>query len=542
MEILTYALTALLAAAAVVASLRFLHMLQLESYQGFMYLKWLRKHFSDDAFPILLIGIMGFTFRAASLLFSSERIAEIAFYASDVLCIIMLTGLCVKWFITPHRKPLKYTARMIRLICAVSILVVLFSTAFFTDGIFPASAGDPGVFVAASAIRFIPITLMPFVVLLAYMITYPIEWAVKKWYFNDARKKLAARSDIIKIGITGSYGKTSSKFMLSKMLAEKYNVLYTPSSFNTPMGITKIIRGELKPEHEVFVAEMGARYVGDIKELCNLVKPTVGIITAVGKQHLETFGSLQAIIDTKAELLQALPKDGKAFVNGDSELCVGMLEKCGADYQKLFGIEGKNLFMHAENISVGEWGSSFELVTDSGERVSCTTELLGRHNILNITGAAAAAYSLEVPLQSIAHAVSELKPIEHRLQLIKGAVTVIDDAFNSNPAGACAALEVISAFPGRRIIVTPGMVELGEEEDMLNEQFGQQMASCVDIAILVGKSHVDPIEHGLLSNGFDKSCVVRVATLDEATEKLPLFTENGCVVLFENDLSDNYNE
>ena len=300
MEILTYALTALLAAAAVVASLRFLHMLQLESYQGFMYLKWLRKHFSDDAFPILLIGIMGFTFRAASLLFSSEIIAKIAFYASDALCIIMLTGLCVKWFITPHRKPLKYTARMIRLICAVSILVVLFSTAFFTDGIFPASAGDPGVFVAASAIRFIPITLMPFVVLLAYMITYPIEWAVKKWYFNDARKKLAARSDIIKIGITGSYGKTSSKFMLSKMLAEKYNVLYTPSSFNTPMGITKIIRGELKPEHEVFVAEMGARYVGDIKELCNLVKPTVGIITAVGKQHLETFGSLQAIIDTKA--------------------------------------------------------------------------------------------------------------------------------------------------------------------------------------------------------------------------------------------------
>ena len=132
--------------------------------------------------------------------------------------------------------------------------------------------------------------------------------------------------------------------------------------------------------------------------------------------------------------------------------------------------------------------------------------------------------------------------MEHRLQLIPGAVTVIDDAFNANPVGAREALNVLASFPGRRICVTPGMVELGEEEAELNRAFGRHMAACTDIAIVIGKAHADPICEGILEAGFPETCLVRAASLAEATEKLPAYTEPGCVVLFENDLPDNYRE
>ena len=174
--------------------------------------------------------------------------------------------------------------------------------------------------------------------------------------------------------------------------------------------------------------------------------------------------------------------------------------------------------------------------------MECTTRLLGRHNILNITAAAALAYRLGLTLDQIVSGIEKIKPVEHRLELIPGSVTVIDDAFNANPEGTRHALETIKGFPGRRIIVTPGMVELGEEEDALNEAFGREMASSVDYAILVGKLHVEPIRKGLIESGFKDENILRVDSLAAASERLPLLTQPGCVVLFENDLTDNYEE
>ena len=534
---LTYILTMLVAAASAASSLKFIHMLQLESYQGKMYLKWLKAHLSD-CLPYLSIGLLSCGIRLLSAALNNHVLETLLYRASDLICIASLSVAFIVWLKKDHRKPLKYTARAIRLIVMLSIFCAALSCASLLDmGYTNVTAS----YIVKSVLRFSPCILAPIMVLLAYLITYPIEWLVKRWYFNDARRKLAARTDIVKIGITGSYGKTSTKFMLASMLSEKYNVLYTPSSYNTPMGITKIVRGELKPEHQVFVAEMGARYKGDIKELCELVRPTYGIITAVGKQHLETFGSFESVISTKEELLDSLPMDGHAFINGNSPVCVEMFGRCKVGDKNLFGIDGKGLYMHAENIEVGESGSSFDLVSADGRRERCTTALLGRHNILNIAGAASAAYNLGVSMKQISNAIASLEPVEHRLQLIKGAVTVIDDAFNSNPAGAKAALEVLSAFSGRRIIVTPGMVELGNEEAALNEEFGRQIAECADIAIIVGAINGENIRRGLLSAGFDEKSIVMATTFSEATAALPSYTEPGCVVLFENDLTDNYN-
>lgn len=530
--------------AAVLASLPLIHMLQLESYQGKMYLKWVFKHFSSDVMPYLLAGAAVMVLRCGYAFFANTNpfLSTLTYRLADIVYLVFLLVFYFLYTKKEHIKPLAFTGRVKRLIAAEIILGILFAAAFFYKTTFVGNRMAWLQFLWPNFLRYAPGMFLPFFVCLAYLVTYPIESAVKQWYFNDAKKKLAAREEVIKIGITGSFGKTGTKFALGTVLAEKFDVLFTPGSFNTPMGVTRVIRGQLEEHHEVFIAEMGARYRGDIKELCKLVKPRYGIITAVGKQHLETFGSLEGVIQTKGELADGLMPDGCCFFNGDDENCRSMFAASALREKYLFGTEGEDLYLRAGDISVSPTGSEFTLTAENGDTVRCRTKLLGRHNIVNLTGAAALAYRLGLTLEEIAAGIEKVESVEHRLQLIPGTVTVIDDAFNANPVGSREALNVLASFETRRICVTPGMVELGAEEAALNRAFGSHMAKCTDIAIIIGKAHADPICEGLLEAGFPESCLVRVGSLAEATEKLPLYTEPGCVVLFENDLPDNYRE
>lgn len=538
------------ALAVAVAAIPFVHMLQLESYQGRMYLKWVAKHRGQWMGP-LLAGAAGLLLRMAGMILGSGAGAWI-WRGGDLLYTAMLAfyGFAALKRQKEAKKPLAYTARIKRLLLPLFILALLgpilrlwlqsLYMSQLLSGIQPWGGWmDYGLW--PELIRFLPGMLLPLTVFLAYLITWPLEKLVQGWYLNDAKKRLLKNPDLIRIGITGSFGKTSTKYALGTLLAGKYNTLFTPGSFNTPMGVTRVIREQLTDDHQVFIAEMGARYKGDIAELCRLVRPRYGLITAVGKQHLETFGSLENVIRTKAELMAGLTEDGICFLNGDDPICRGIYEDYDIPGKKyLFGTEGEGLYMRAEHISVGPEGSRFDLAASDGGSIPCATALLGRHNILNIAGAAALAYYLGLTGEEIAAGIAKLEPVEHRLQLIKGPVTVIDDAFNANPVGAGEALEVLGRFPGRRIIVTPGLVELGEEQGVLNEEFGAHMAACADIAILVGPNG-PAMEAGLLSEDFPQSCLIRVDTLAQATEKLALYQEPGCVVLFENDLTDNYN-
>lgn len=544
MTITSYVYMLAAAIGVVLASLPLIHMLQLESYQGKMYLKWVFKHVVSDVLPYVMIGVIAMAFRCGYVLFYSMggALYGISYALADIVYLVMLLLQYHAYTKKEHIKPLAFTGRVKRLIAAELILGILFTAAFFYKTTFEEFRMTWFQFLWPNFLRYLPGMLLPFFVLLAYLVTYPIESAVKKWYFNDAKKKLAKRADVTKIGITGSFGKTGTKFALGTILAEKYDVLFTPGSFNTPMGVTRVIRGQLEDHHEIFIAEMGARYKGDIKELCTLVKPQYGIITAVGKQHLETFGSLEGVIKTKGELAEGLMPDGCCFFNGDDENCRAMFASSALRQKYLFGTEGEDLYLRAADITVGPDGSEFTLVAENGDSVRCKAKLLGRHNIVNLTGAAALALKLGLTLDEIAAGIGKVEAVEHRLQLIPGTVTVIDDAFNANPVGSREALNVLASFPARRICVTPGMVELGAEEAELNREFGRHMAKCTDIAIVIGKAHADPICEGLLEAGFPESCLVRTASLTEATEKLPLYTEPGCVVLFENDLPDNYRE
>ena len=383
--------------------------------------------------------------------------------------------------------------------------------------------------------------LLPMLVALAAVVALPIEKFIFHLYFRDAQKKLLEKEKLIRIGITGSYGKTSTKFILNTILSQKYNVLATPASFNTPMGVTRIIRERLTPAHQVFIGEMGARHVGEIRELSRLVHPTIGILTAVGPQHLDTFRTIERIESTKYELIEALPQDGFAVFMDDGAIVTRLHDKT-AKPKVLVGRENGDIW--ASDVHVSPAGSHFTLHMKDWQPMECVTPLLGEHNIKNILMACAVARHLGLNREQIARGIAALRPVEHRLQLLKsaGGVTIIDDAFNTNPRSSKEALKVLSTFPGRRIIVTPGMVELGAEEDQFNYEFGKAMAEAVDIAVLVGKKHTLPIQNGLKEAGFPEENIHVMASLDEAIAFNRMNLRPGDVVMYENDLPDHYSE
>ena len=541
-EILNIFLCVLMGATVAAASVPLVHMLQLESYQGRMYLKWLKKHISSDVVPYLFAGVAALLLRASYPFLggADSVLARICFSAADFVYIAILAIFYFSYQNKPHVKPIVYTGRVIRFLVAECVIAFLFAALFFMKLYSWQYGMDWWTYLSPYMLRYAPGALLPVFVFAVYLVLYPLEEGIKRWYFNDAKKKLAKHEGLIRIGITGSYGKTGTKYALCSMLSPKYETLITPGSYNTPMGVTRVVRTSLEPSHKVFVAEMGARYKGDIKELCRLVHPEYGIITAVGSQHLETFGTLDRVRETKGELLAGIIPGGCCFLNGDDENCRRLYDESRVEGKYLYGTQGEDLYMRAEDIQTGPSGSTFTLRAQDGASVKCSTKLLGKYNILNMTGAAALAYKLGISLETIASAIAVTEPVEHRLQLIEGAVTVIDDAFNANPLGSAEALRVLSSFGGRKIIVTPGMVELGAQEEALNREFGANIAKTADIAIIIGLKHADPICEGITAAGFPENCIVRAETLAEATELLKRYTEPGCTVLFENDLPDNY--
>lgn len=365
----------------------------------------------------------------------------------------------------------------------------------------------------------------------------PLEKSISNHFVNDAKKILASKPSLKVIGITGSYGKTGTKYILSRILSEKYNVLHTPESFNTPMGVVRTIREKMRADTEIFICEMGAKKKGDIKEICDIVNPDHGLITSVGPQHLDTFGNIETVADTKFELYDAVAKKGgMVFANGDNKI---ILDREGEKF--LYGTNDGFEF-RAENIEGGRDGYSFDLCFGS-EKIRVNSKLLGKHNMLNVLGAASLSYKLGVSLQNIAFAISRLTPVEHRLELktsLMGSL-LIDDAYNSNPEGCLEAVNVLDSFKGMtKVIITPGLVELGDKEYECNFNLGKKAASVCDKIILVGKKRSVPLADGVGSTDFNKDNLFVADSFKNAMEIYSSFVDKNTVVLLENDLPDNY--
>lgn len=501
-----------------------LHMYQQNRYENGRFAKWIRTSVHDQVssciipLAIVLISIVVSLFQVTIWPFVCVQIVMALYHRA------MEKG---KQYI----KPLVVTARVKR---QIAVLVILEVLALWLILAFVPACFSYGLMIAAGY-------FLPWILLFAVgWITAPIEHGVQQSYLNDAKKILNSHTGLIKIGITGSYGKTTTKNIMQAVLSEKYNTLMTPASYNTPMGITRTIREMLKPIHQVFVCEMGADHVGDITELMNFVHPSIGVVTSIGPQHLNTFGSQENIIKEKMQMAEKLPADGVAILNYDNEF-IRNYHIANPVKVISYGIACQQADYHAEDISYSASGSSFVIV-HGNERIPVQTKLLGELNILNILAAAACARYLNVSWEAIAAGCKNMKQVEHRLELKRiNGFRFIDDAFNANPSGSAMALEVLGMMPGRRIIVTPGMIDLGAKQDEINRSFGQKMKGKADWVVLVGEAQTKPILAGLQDVDFDMSHVVVLAKEKEAFNWVWANASREDTILLENDLPDAFN-
>ncbi|MBR3290371.1 MAG: UDP-N-acetylmuramoyl-tripeptide--D-alanyl-D-alanine ligase [Clostridia bacterium] len=515
---------------AVMQAQTLVHMLQLEGYHNKGYFSWCGQHAAKwlplsrfaAILPLLVIGV------TPLLPIRIHGRLGVALLAIAVLG-LLISGLGA---LPRHaKKPLVYTRRVWRMLITYCVLVaaLLLISRYMGGWASPARV---------AVTMLVLILAVPLLVPLANFINRPLEHAIARHFVRDAEKILRGRPDLIVIGITGSYGKTSTKNFLHALLSTQYNVLMTPESYNTTMGVVRTIRERLKSSHEVFIVEMGAKGVGEIKEICDIVHPKYGLLTSIGEQHLESFRSVENIIKTKFELADAIPEDGFICVNADNEyirgravtntrvVTYGASPESEADYR-------------ATGVAAGQTGSQFTLTEPDGTQTEFSTRLLGAHNIQNLAGCLALARELGVPAIKLVYPVRLLKPVRHRLELLPNGF--IDDAFNSNPAGFRSALDVLKSFEGQRVLVTPGMVELGEREAALNEELGAYAAGCCDYAVLVGEKQAGPLKKGLLLAGFDESNIYVAQSLSEGLAHLGTIPADGArTVLLENDLPDNY--
>ena len=507
-----------------------MHMLQQNKYnRKKTYLKWLAKNptkaFKDYSIFFLILIIFVF-FNNLPLL---------------ILCFNFIYLALTVNFILERRKsqnklPLKYTARVKRLVFTntiVLLLPIIIMCFFVNETNLVYCYLILGLFAYLNSIY----------ILIALLINTPVESLVGLYFKQKAINKIKSMKSLKVIGITGSYGKTSSKNILNDILNIKYNAMPTPKNFNTPFGLMITINNYLDKFTDVFIAEMGACQAGDIKELCDLVHPKYGIITRIGVAHLATFGSRENIQKTKFELIESLPSDGVGILNGDDEWQRSYKIKNNCKI-KWIGIDSEDVDVRATNITLSPSGTKFDCYFKGDNKpYQFKTKLLGYNNVYNILAGIALGREFGMTIEQLQAGVSKVKPVEHRLELKRvGDINIIDDAYNSNPTGAKMALDVLKLMPGKHIVVTPGMIELGSEEYEKNKEFGNQIAESADEVILVGAEKTKPILEGLKEKGYDEN---KIHIINDVLKAFPLIQElkeNETYVLLENDLPDIFNE
>jgi UDP-N-acetylmuramoyl-tripeptide--D-alanyl-D-alanine ligase len=393
-----------------------------------------------------------------------------------------------------------------------------------------------------AAVWIVPVQLVPLALVAANLLLAPFEASTQRRYWNEARDTLR-RVDPMVIAITGSYGKTSVKHILGHILETAAPTLITPGSVNTAMGIARVIRERLQPHHRYLVVEMGAYGPGSIRRLCALTPPKMGIVTAIGLAHYERFKSLETVAEAKFELAEAAAaQDGTVIVAADTlsfaaprrfaEAHAGMMVTVGDEPGATIQIA--DLRQDAEGIAL--------TVTWRGSAYPLRAPLFGVHQGRNVALAFAAACILGVAPEDAAASLKTAPQIAHRLEVKRqgnGAV-LIDDAYNSNPVGFASALELLDVLRrpgGRRVLVTPGMVELGAAHDEEHRRIGNLAAAHVDVLVAVAPHRVAP-----LAAAFGAAApAAEIVSCPGFAEAQAWMTQNlgaADVVLLENDLPD----
>jgi UDP-N-acetylmuramoyl-tripeptide--D-alanyl-D-alanine ligase len=493
---------------------RLVHIYQMGGYKLIRYLKWNFSKNNTYGIALFVVSLLGFGSTHIVSFFAKGEYAYLG-----LILYFILAGITVL-LINRHKLKVEFklTARIYRL--------------FFV--IFVMSCALGYVLLHYLPVQYMPISafFLSQVMLLSAYLIWPLEQVIKQFYLAKARKKLFSPEykDLIRIGITGSYGKTSCKNILAAMLAAKYKVVASPASFNTPMGFTRTVLQNLTPDTQVLIMEMGARRVGDIKKMCELFRPMHGILTSIGSAHLETFKTLENIYAEKYELLNSIPEGGI----------------------KIDGYKGGNGSVLKYNLKYSLNTGKCKMVSNGETILEYKTSLLGEHNQRNIALCADMALQLGVTREQIEAVAAKLKPTPHRLELIEGekGVRILDDSYNSSPHGARAALDVLrdlamvdfsvkNTMP-TTVVITPGMVELGTNQYIENRYFARQMRGIVDHVIIVGETNKKALLEGLRDEGkFEESRIHSVRDLEEGKKIFSEILKPGDILLIENDLPDN---
>jgi len=348
--------------------------------------------------------------------------------------------------------------------------------------------------------------LTPFFVSGIIFLFQPLTIYWRNQIIKKAKEKREKFKDLIVIGITGSYGKTSTKEFLATILAEKFGkdkVLKTKEHQNLEIAIAQTILNDLKPEHQIFIAEMGAYHRGEIKLRCDIAKPRIGIITGVNEQHLGIFGSMNDLLLAEGgkELIEALPEDGLIIFNGNNKYCREIYQE-GKKRKKIcyntFPTAVENVLLYdliAENVKVEKEFVSFKVLSKDGDMADFKANLLGAQNVENILLAACCAKELGMDLKEISQACEKLKPLPCQMELKRfRSFNTIDSTYSANPDGVLSHLEYLKIWPNKKIIVMPCLIELGPASKEVHQRIGQKIAEVCDLAIITTKERFKEIK------------------------------------------------
>lgn len=361
--------------------------------------------------------------------------------------------------------------------------------------------------------------------------------SVKKLLVYLAKKKLQKFPQLLVIGITGSFGKTTVKEMLFTLLSSRYPVLKTSQSYNTEIAIAQTILGQLKPQHQIFIVEMGAYRTGEIQSLCRFLNPQIGILTGINSQHQSLFGSLEKTIAAKSELINSLPANGLAIFNADNHYCLKIGQK--TKINKLFYSLKQKTDVFANQIQIDKEKTSFNL-NIGRQAVPVTMSLPGQSAIQNFLAASTAANHLQIHPQEIAKLAAKIKPINGKMFLIhKKNLLIIDDSFNSNPDGFQNALEYLSLYHHeKKIVLTPGMIELGQNSASIHQRLGENIGQKADVLILTSHNYQKPLFAGALKSGMKKNQLIFRQNPEKIYQFLKKQSPSPLVLLVEGRIPD----
>lgn len=443
----------------------------------------------------------------------------------------------------PLRKKLVWTKKALIILITAIVLHLL-----FTFSLIPVTGYS------------LPVTdILWFILLLTFTLFYPLfysiaiilllnfERLVKFFIISSARKRIASLPHLTIIGIAGSYGKTTMKEIIATMLAQRFSVVKTPESVNTPLGIARLILKKITAQTNIFIVEMGEHYCGDVAYLCSIVKPAISVVTGINEAHLERLKTIENAVATIFEIVQGTARDGVVVLNADDKLIKNHYKNYTNGRETVFYNSSFSSLSpyHGGDIIVDENGGGISFTLFEGERTlnEFTVPFLGRYIIGDICAAWMIGRRLGMNNAELAKGVNELKPVPHRLQLIKGerGILVIDDSYNGNPAGAQGAIAALGSFSGRRkVYITPGLVEMGEKTREAHREIGQELSKVADLVILIETSVAPFIAEGLAENDFPTEQIRYYKTASEAHAALPAILKENDVVLFQNDWGDNY--